>query len=1134
MSKLRVARTLAAVGAAIAAAAAGAAGFGAGCTSAPAPVPLRTFERPQKIAVVCLGENASDGGVAESITTQPVGACPPVPFNVNGAPFENHLLALVTQQTRGQLAVVDLTAGAVVDEDHSTPGINFIPVGADPSDVATSPDFDPTLTFVASKDPNSYAVYGIDNTRLLGDSVITGGAVAAPLTLPDLRVCSLPQPPVALGIVTLPSGTPGPAYVVAAVLAPSAGAQATVVSIDPRPFSPAPATGTAPPPLTPGIVSPCTLIGTGIISLAGSSSVPQAWSTAPAWPDGVPYADTSSASDVPPLGPACTASGGDAGVAPLYSASFDAGPSILPFASPTPSSIAVRDDAPIVYVADGALPLIHIVDFSSGAPVETGQLFATRVATPSVPVPIGPIALSPVTSDYRRYLYAVDGTDGSVMVFDATSPAAPATPATPLLRPHPELNPFEPVDRMTFAAPVAALSFATHDWPLLPPNSTNPAAYTGLLCNPNPNALVDGGGAFVDGGLGGYYRPDETAQIPQQGTATTGVTWFPSRLRGVFGFVTLSNGSLVTIDVDDWDAPCRRPDPLADACLGECPWLAGQTGTTLVGYGQSGALALPQPSPGPGDLDPYHAPLTTIPSYLTTGVTEEAFFPVSAPNRARSQYLLRNDPATGEHLPFVVASPELFDLTGAPFASPNGSPLILPTALPSGFIDPSYITNPTVANPLQFTASSLSLQSAIAQDIDAGPVFPSPQGASGVRVSYDDPTAHIDQDWTVTFEGVLPTASDIAADITTDDAYSSWTLKPAPSTADAAVSNGARLCSRGIEDPAAAAARIAQLQADGRLTIDPQQALYTTDYVEITDDLVANTDPYWTTDGANASADGGGPSCWQVAGVASLVGSGGTASSTLANDRYNACYATFGPSGNADTTYARDFPIVRATDNVLEVGRWAWPNGQAETTTNRQIQGPDPSNAPALAFAACCFHSQAHFKVRAGGEWLTSGSASGYLHHVGIDPVTGTCAVRCDDPSLALMNSRAFEVSGGGTCGASPPQDLLGAVGRDSPYAMRNPMLSFVMWNGCGRGVPGEDGGSTLVRTPRDAQWRFSIHGGFTPLNVSVGGPTGVAVSPQSMLYIRPFGQMAIVDGAQQGLVLIDLNTLAFAHTPYY
>jgi hypothetical protein len=27
---------------------------------------------------------------------------------------------------------------------------------------------------------------------------------------------------------------------------------------------------------------------------------------------------------------------------------------------------------------------------------------------------------------------------------------------------------------------------------------------------------------------------------------------------------------------------------------------------------------------------------------------------------------------------------------------------------------------------------------------------------------------------------------------------------------------------------------------------------------------------------------------------------------------------------------------------------------------------------------------------------------------------------------------------------------------------------------------------------------------------------------------------MAIIDGASQGLVLIDLNTLAFAHNPYF
>ena len=59
---------------------------------------------------------------------------------------------------------------------------------------------------------------------------------------------------------------------------------------------------------------------------------------------------------------------------------------------------------------------------AGGAPIETGQFFATSVAHPSTAVSVGGIALSPATSDHRRYLYAIDGSDGSIMVFDATSP----------------------------------------------------------------------------------------------------------------------------------------------------------------------------------------------------------------------------------------------------------------------------------------------------------------------------------------------------------------------------------------------------------------------------------------------------------------------------------------------------------------------------------------------------------------------------------------------------------------------------------------------------------------------------------------------------------------------------------------
>ena len=41
---------------------------------------------------------------------------------------------------------------------------------------------------------------------------------------------------------------------------------------------------------------------------------------------------------------------------------------------------------------------------------------------------------------------------------------------------------------------------------------------------------------------------------------------------------------------------------------------------------------------------------------------------------------------------------------------------------------------------------------------------------------------------------------------------------------------------------------------------------------------------------------------------------------------------------------------------------------------NRVVVGPDPSNAPLLRFVRCCFHHQATFKVRTGGEWLAVGS----------------------------------------------------------------------------------------------------------------------------------------------------------------
>jgi hypothetical protein len=243
-----------------------------------------------------------------------------------------------------------------------------------------------------------------------------------------------------------------------------------------------------------------------------------------------------------------------------------------------------------------------------------------------------------------------------------------------------------------------------------------------------------------------------------------------------------------------------------------------------------------------------------------------------------------------------------------------------------------------------------------------------------------------------------------------------------------------------------------------------------------------------------------------------------------------------------DSYLTRDFPILHAYDDHLIVGRFGWTpmdskgNGIPESTNNRVVVGPNAGNAPFLKFMQCCFHHQAAFKVRTGGEWVTVGQTGlGFLHHViaappGTDPSDPTsrpCVLSCD-PQNVLLNGRSFDIPWGVPPACVPPGSFSG-ISRNSSLAMQNPYMSFVTWSGCGALT-----GGNHTLTARDQNWKFSVRGGFSPLMVSITGNTTTAVSPQSMKFIESFGQLAIVDGELQGLVLIDLNTLAFAHNPYY
>lgn len=1001
---------------------AGAAALGASassCATTPPNVPVRTFERAQKVDVVCLRVNQADGTPLDfaDIRALPQGECAPVPALANGAALPNHLYATVTQTTRGELAVVDLTAGGVVDEDRSTPGINFIPVGVNPTDVVTASDAQ--MVFVSSADPNHMAIYGIPSVRLLGDQ-----QGPAPLRLTDLPACALPQPPQALAMAAAANA---PGYVVVAMLRAWAGMPARIVTVDPTPML-----GAAPA----GAFAPCSIVGvTGL-----ATKLPASWAAGAAWPDGVPYADAGDLRDAEPsLGAQC-ASASDAGAADAsHPMAFG------PLDDPRPTSMAIRDDVRVLYVGDDALPIIHVVDLSNPAsPRELEPLLATSVAEPARRVSVGAIAISPSTSAFARWLYAVDSKDGSLMVYDVTDPAK--SPRTPLVRPHPELAPLQPVDRLRFVAPVATVAFVQHDWPYTIFDDAGAShAYEGVVCNPNPNV------ASTDKGYA--YRADQVGRIQTNAIVEN----LPARLRGVFAFATLSNGTIVAIDVDDRDAPCRRPDP-------------------MDGTHATGSLDLPEPPPASGDdRDPYHAPSAG------SAVTSEDFFPVSAPHRPRSNFLLRDDPTTGLHIPNAVGTPQLFDATGAPVSTSGAEavskPFLAATQLPAGFVDPS--TNPPASS------------------------SPTAGALPSVRVSFDDPTVHVNQDWTITYEGTLPTVRGVSAHWQTSDGYRTLQL----------TAGGAGFCRRGIEDyrvgQARAKAALASMSAQ-----PPDLARWTADYVEITDDLLDPSDPYWGLHGDDDE-------CWDPR-LAS------------AGDRYDACNQTFGASGSsADQFLARDFPILEAYDDRLVVGRFGWQpqdgqgNPVSESTTNRVVVSADDGNAPFLKMARCCFHHQASFKARAGGEWLAVGANNiGMLHHVRAD-ASGACVLSCD-PNDALLASRAFDVP------RAPANDctkLVAAPDRNSPLAMRNPFFSFVVWSGCAPAFPGF-GDHTL--TTRDMIWKSSLSGGFVPVTVPLTGNTTSAVSPQSMRFIDSLGQLAVVDGSSQGLVLIDLNTVAFAHAPYF
>ncbi len=184
-----------------------------GCSQTPVLVPMRTMERPRDVDLLCLKHTPDDHwhGV-------PLAKCAADENgNAVSTDAEYRLHALVTQVTRGEVTVVDMattpldTTAAILKVDPRIPGFSSLPVGPVPSDIAT--------------DPNGRAAYvssgGVPRVDIIPAEMIRGpldttAESGGPLPWPKIDLdATFDGLPAALAItdVTAPTGTATQLYV---------------------------------------------------------------------------------------------------------------------------------------------------------------------------------------------------------------------------------------------------------------------------------------------------------------------------------------------------------------------------------------------------------------------------------------------------------------------------------------------------------------------------------------------------------------------------------------------------------------------------------------------------------------------------------------------------------------------------------------------------------------------------------------------------------------------------------------------------------------------------------------------------------------------------------------------------------
>lgn len=182
-----------------------------------------------------------------------------------------------------------------------------------------------------------------------------------------------------------------------------------------------------------------------------------------------------------------------------------------------------------------------------------------------------------------------------------------------------------------------------------------------------------------------------------------------------------------------------------------------------------------------------------------------------------------------------------------------------------------------------------------------------------------------------------------------------------------------------------------------------------------------------------------------------------------------------------------------------------------EAYQDRLVLEPESDGAPSatLDLVKCCFPTLISYFVRPGNQWVVIGGANGFMHHVIADPESGVCRPSCD-PVDARMSGRVLR---------TPSSFRTARVPDGHPTAFINQMFRFAIIDG-------------TEPPQRDMQIRFGTAGAFKPLTVTLLADTR-DIAPVGITYIAPTGELAVTDGALQGVITVSLASVASARQFY-